>query len=309
MFSAGWIKLYRKLQDCWIWKEDEPFDKRSAWVDLLLTANHSDKKILFNGDFITVKKGQILTSVRKLAERWKWSTNRVYRFLKLLENDKMIIRKSDNDRTLLTIENYSVYQCSENTLGDTNGYTLGDSNGDTNGYSIETPTDTPSEYKQEYKEYKNDKNILTVSKDTVCQTESVRRVVDEWNTLEKFGIASVKKLKSNSTRYSMLVARIKEYGLDDVLKAIDNIRHSKFLQGKKPSNKRIWVITFDWFVRPNCFPKVLEGQYNDNDTSDSSQQPIINKQLQELSEKQEMDNNAEIIDEDEINRICEKKGW
>ena len=90
---------------------------------------------------------------------------------------------------------------------------------------------------------------------------------------------------------------------------IDNIRHSKFLQGKKPSNKRTWVITFDWFVRPNCFPKVLEGQYNDNDTSDSSQQPIINKQLQELIEKQKMDNNAEIIDEDEINRICEEKGW
>ena len=60
-----------------------------------------------------------------------------------------------------------------------------------------------------------------------------------------------------------MVARIKQYGVDDVLKAIDNIRNSDFLQGK--ASKRPWVITFDWFVLPNNFPKVLEGQYN-NDT-------------------------------------------
>lgn len=68
--SCGWIKLHRKLQDCWIWQENEPFDKRSAWVDLLLSANHSDKKILFNGELIIVKRGQVLTSIRKLSAKW-----------------------------------------------------------------------------------------------------------------------------------------------------------------------------------------------------------------------------------------------
>lgn len=310
--SSGWIKLYRQLQDCWIWLDKEPFDKRSAWVDLLLTANHSDKKILFNGELITVKRGQILTSIRKLAERWKWSYDKTSRFLKLIESDGMLRKESDNCRTLLTIENYEFYQdipITDRTPTSEHTEHRQVNIPNTDECTYRTPISEPISDKQECKEYKNDKNILTVSKDAVSQTEAVRRVVDEWNTLEKCGIASVKKLKSNSTRYSMLVARIKEYGLDDVLKAIDNIRHSKFLQGKKPSNKRIWVITFDWFVRPNCFYKVLEGQYNDNDISDSSQQPIINKQLQELSEKQEMNNNAEIIDEDEINRICEEKGW
>ena len=28
--SCGWIKLHRKLQDCWIWQEKEPFDKRNT---------------------------------------------------------------------------------------------------------------------------------------------------------------------------------------------------------------------------------------------------------------------------------------
>ena len=148
--SCGWIKLHRKLQDCWIWQEKEPFDKRSAWVDLLLSANHSDKKILFNGELMIVKRGQVLTSIRKLSAKWSWSVNRVYRYLRLLESDNMLIKESDNDKTLLTIVNYEVYQCLE--------YTDGNTVGNTGEYKAETPASTPSEHKQECKEDKNAKN-------------------------------------------------------------------------------------------------------------------------------------------------------
>ena len=163
--SSGWIKLYRQLQDCWIWLDKEPFDKRSAWVDLLLTANHSDKKILFNGELITVKRGQILTSVRKLSAKWKWSVNKVYRFLKLLESDEMLQKESDKDRTLLTIVNYSIFQCCEYTNENSNGNTNGNSDEYTSETPTETPTNTPTEHKQECKEYKNDKNVKNEKKE------------------------------------------------------------------------------------------------------------------------------------------------
>ena len=163
--SSGWIKLYRQLQDCWIWLDKEPFDKRSAWVDLLLTANHSDKKILFNGELITVKRGQILTSVRKLSAKWKWSVNKVYRFLKLLEGDEMLQKESDKDRTLLTIINYSIFQCCEYTNGNSNGNSNGNTNEHTSDTPTETPTNTPTEHKQECKEYKNDKNVKNEKKE------------------------------------------------------------------------------------------------------------------------------------------------
>ena len=163
--SSGWIKLYRQLQDCWIWLDKEPFDKRSAWVDLLLTANHSDKKILFNGELITVKRGQILTSVRKLSAKWKWSVNKVYRFLKLLESDEMLQKESDKDRTLLTIINYSIFQCCEYTNENSNGNTNGNSDEYTSETPTETPTNTPTEHKQECKEYKNDKNVKNEKKE------------------------------------------------------------------------------------------------------------------------------------------------
>ena len=138
----GWIRLYRKLQECWVWEDKEPFDKRSAWIDLLLTANHADAKLLFNGELITVQRGQILTSVRKLSAKWKWSVNKVYRFLKLLENDKMLQKESDKDRTLLTLVNYSVYQGGEYTNEYTNGNSGGNTDGNNKGYRLGQPQDT-----------------------------------------------------------------------------------------------------------------------------------------------------------------------
>lgn len=163
--SSGWIKLYRQLQDCWIWRVNEPFDKRSAWVDLLLTANHSDTKLLFNGEIITITRGQILTSVRQLSAKWNWSVNRTYRFLKMLENENMVQKESNDNRTLLTIVNYSVFQFSENSNGNTDEHTNGNSNGNADRTLTETPTNTPTEHKQECKEYKNDKNVKNVNKE------------------------------------------------------------------------------------------------------------------------------------------------
>lgn len=102
---------------------------------------------------------------------------------------------------------------------------------------------------------------ITVSNDTVRQTE-VQRCVNEWNSLAEYGIKQISRMAAGTQRYERLVARIKQYGIDDVLKAIAKIRASSFLQGRSGS-KRQWVITFDWFVCPNNFPKVLDGNYDD----------------------------------------------
>ena len=109
-----------------------------------------------------------------------------------------------------------------------------------------------------------------VSKDTIRQTD-VQRCVEAWNSLSDCGIKPISKMTNTSKRYQSLVARIKEYGVDDVLIAIDKIRYSKFLQGRSGS-KRVWIVTFDWFVLPNNFPKVLEGNYDDkNDRTEVAQ--------------------------------------
>lgn len=274
MAEKGWIKTYRKILDCWLWTSKEPYDRRSAWMYLLLTANHSDKKIMFNGELITVKRGQILTSIRTLAEKWKWSYDKTLRFLRTIESDGMIEKESDNFRTLINIVNYEVFQDTPNT-----------DRTQTSEQTSERISERISERtsdKQECKELKNDKNVknIRLSKDNLCQTQNdVRRAVEEWNTLSEYGIKTVSKLSSDSRRYQNMNARIKQYGFDAVMKAIDNIRHSDFLQGKH--NGKNWQITFDWFVLPNNFPKVLDGNYNNSDVAQQENGFDLEKWLNE----------------------------
>lgn len=100
--------------------------------------------------------------------------------------------------------------------------------------------------------------------------QDIQTAVDAWNSLT--GYDRISRMSSTSTRYKMLKARISEYGIEDVLKAIDNVEKSIYL-------RTVTWFAFDWFVRPNNFPKVLEGKYtkeskNDN-TSSSDDAPAI----------------------------------
>lgn len=105
-----------------------------------------------------------------------------------------------------------------------------------------------------------DKDI-TVPNGTVRCTD-VQRIVDAWNALSDVGIKPISKLTEGSKRKKNLMARVRQYGGDQVLAAIDRIRQSNFLQGH---NNRGWTISFDWFVLPNNFPKVLEGNYDNSE--------------------------------------------
>lgn len=100
-------------------------------------------------------------------------------------------------------------------------------------------------------------SICSLSNDNECCTD-VQRILDAWNAIEE--IPKVQKLSPNSKRGKSLGARIKEYGVEKVLEAIAEIPESSFLMGKA---KKQFKITFDWFVLPNNFPKVLEGNYSD----------------------------------------------
>lgn len=112
----GWIILHRQLQAHWLWKSKEPFDKRSAWIDLLLMVNHQKEKVEFDKGFIEVERGQRITSLEKLSKRWRWSRHKVSDYLNQLEQDGMLVQVRDNKKTLISIENYDKYQIQKETL-------------------------------------------------------------------------------------------------------------------------------------------------------------------------------------------------
>ena len=115
----------------------------------------------------------------------------------------------------------------------------------TNSNNAVIKSNTEIEIEKE-KEIEKDNNI---SKDIF-----INKVVSEWNSI---GVSPIKLIRG--TRQKMLNARIKEYSEEGVLQAINNIKHSDFLKGQ---NKNSWVITIDWFLKPNNFIKVYEDNYN-----------------------------------------------
>lgn len=82
--------------------------------------------------------------------------------------------------------------------------------------------------------------------------KDVKRVLEAWNSSD---LPRVVKVSPGTKRYRLIVARIKEYGIDQVLKAIGLANDSTFC-------KNSTFFDLEWFVKPNNFPKVLEGKYN-----------------------------------------------
>lgn len=149
MAFQGWVKAHRKLmENAIIWETSEPYDRRSAWMYLVMMANHEDKEIRIDNNVITVKRGQHYTSIQKLAEKWHWSRNRADRFLGMLTSANMVYADRTPRGTLLTIVNYGFYQGS----WETNGATDEAANGATIGHLSKQPT----EHKQELKNVNND---------------------------------------------------------------------------------------------------------------------------------------------------------
>ena len=120
---------------------------------------------------------------------------------------------------------------------------------------------TEKEIEKDTRDKRQEEDIeadVTAPNGAVCRTGDVRRVVEAWNSL---GINPIMKITGSSTRGGMLRARISEYGVDAVVNAIAQINDSSFLKGQ---NKSGWTVSFDWFVRPNNFLKVMEGRYSDS---------------------------------------------
>ena len=99
-----------------------------------------------------------------------------------------------------------------------------------------------------------EKEIKIEKDNNISKDIFINKVVSEWNSI---GVSPIKLIRG--TRQKMLNARIKEYSEEGVLQAINNIKHSDFLKGQ---NKNSWVITIDWFLKPNNFIKVYEDNYN-----------------------------------------------
>jgi predicted phage replisome organizer len=128
----------------------------------------------------------------------------------------------------------------------------------TEGNATDIERDIDKELERDIEE---DKDNNSISKDILVPKDLVP-IQESWNSL---GLSQIKSIQGN--RLKLLRTRLKEHGMELVLQAIENVRQSSFLKGQ---NKTSWIIVFDWFIKPNNFPKVLEGNYDDKNNKGPS---------------------------------------
>ena len=102
----SFIKVYRKIQDNWIW--DNPLYLK-CWIDMLMRASIKSSSMLINNQIVNINRGEIVFSQNNFANRNKMSRQQLRTFLKKLEKTNMIEVKSNQLLTHLIIVGYQRY--------------------------------------------------------------------------------------------------------------------------------------------------------------------------------------------------------
>ena len=102
--QTGWIKLHRRILE-WEWYGN--MNCFRLFVHLLLKANISDRK--FEGK--DIKRGQLVTSTKKLSAETGLSEQSVKTAIKHLKSTNDITTLATSKYTVVTVVNYEVYQC------------------------------------------------------------------------------------------------------------------------------------------------------------------------------------------------------
>ena len=117
---TGWFKYHRSRINHWLW-QDKPYAYGQAWDYLYAHAVHSETTILHRGTPIHLKTGDLVMSVRRLAEGCGWNKEKAARFISLLEKEKFIEVKKDQRLDIIHIFNFNVFQDTDvDTNKDTN---------------------------------------------------------------------------------------------------------------------------------------------------------------------------------------------
>lgn len=213
---GDWLKLHRCLLNKPIWTNSTD-EQKVILITILLMTNWQEKPWDYFGKKIMLQPGQFVTSLSKIqsaCQSKKITTkkirNALERFQKLEFLSDKPTGKSTKSGRVITIENWDIYQGSEDKEGKENGKQEGRQRADkgqTEGKHINKELKEP-------KEIKNKDNIPKNRIEEYTENEKLR------NTLNEF-LAMRKKIKSEMTDYALKLMLEKLDGLSggsDILK-------------------------------------------------------------------------------------------
>ena len=105
--EEGYIPISRKLFEHPFWSEKREFSYAEAWIDILRLVRFeaNSTKMLIGGKAVEIHRGEYPASLRRLADLWGWSKNKVDKFLDLLISEGMITKRTaeGTKQTIITV--------------------------------------------------------------------------------------------------------------------------------------------------------------------------------------------------------------
>lgn len=225
----GWIMLHRKMLDNWVAQEPELL---AMWVRLLLDANHTDTKRMFNGCHIEIKRGQLIFGLNAFSIKSGISEAKVRRYILLLEKDGMISRLKTNKYSVISIVNFDSYQCD-------NRQTTGE----------QQASDNQSSGKQQHRNNGNNGSNVKNEKNKEIDVEGLNKEAwQEWiaykkkikspyktDVSEKTKASELVKLSNGNEQHQLAIVR---QSIENDWKGLFALKIQSDIFGKPPERKK-----------------------------------------------------------------------
>jgi hypothetical protein len=218
----GFISLHRALLDSMIFSSQTGL---KIWIWLLLKASFKKRyvplKIGKGETTVTIERGQLLFGRYKAEEELCIDGSTIYRWIKKLEENEMILIQSNNQYSIITICNYDTYQS-----GNTNEEQPMNNQRATNEQPMNSRRTTNE---QQANTYNKDNKVNKVNKDNKVNKEdgekqklvfpyNSKKFMLLWNELVKMP----KWRKKPFSALQLTLNKLSEFDEDFVIELIEN---------------------------------------------------------------------------------------
>lgn len=252
--SMGWIRLHRQILESAIFADAELL---KLWIWLLTRASSKCRHISLTtgrGSRITeIEPGQCIIGRERSAVELGWNPSTFRNRMAKLAELGMISIVPDTHWSLVSITNWKQFQRKGDESRTGKGQAK-DNQETGKGQAKDRLRTDKGQAKDTNKNGKNDKK--EEKGESASGKSAPYEVVDTWNRLTN------SKCTLTGGREQAIAKRLKDkFFSEQWLNGIEKLAGSPFLRGE---NERKWKATLDWFLKPQNFLKVIEGNFDDS---------------------------------------------
>lgn len=176
----GWVKLHRKILHSAIFQNEKLL---KIFIYFLAKSSHKTNEVRVGRQKIELKPGQLIFGRKKAASELDMKESTVRDYLKMLEEDGVISIKSTNKYSVITVDNWGLYQSTSEEYD--NKSPRNDLQKDSLSPSQHQQIDT---YKneREFKEVKNVKELINTTTSEKSTSEAIHFFEENFGVIRPY---------------------------------------------------------------------------------------------------------------------------